>query len=86
MFLDSSQSKLVLNPSVAAKDSEVPGKDLDVKPSQEILQTEHGSIAGVSNEDRPNKRVETRNSSSHKPKVFLIRIFNDVLLYFTFYR
>lgn len=63
-----SQSKLVLNPSVAAKDSEVPGKDLDVKPSQEIPQTEHGSIAGASNEDRPNKRVETRNSSSHKPK------------------
>ena len=64
-----------------ARDQGAPGKDLNVKSSQEATHTDHGSIAGVSNDDRQNKRAETRNSSSHKPKVLFYLDF-DVSLKF----
>ena len=64
-----------------ARDQGAPGKDLNVKSSQEVTHTDHGSIAGVSNDDRQNKRAETRNSSSHKPKVLFYLDF-DVSLNF----
>ena len=68
MFLDYSQSKLALNPSLAAKDSGIPEKTLNAKTLQETLHIEQGSTS-VSNKGRQDKRQETRNASSHKLKV-----------------
>ena len=74
MFLNSSQSKLNLNPSLVAKESSSVEKDLNAKESHENVHSETEPTASVSNESRQDKRVETRNSGSHKVKVYIFKL------------
>ena len=63
-----------LNPALVAKESQSVEKDLNAKESHENVHTETEPTASVSNESRQDKRIETRNSGSHKVKVYIFKL------------
>ena len=73
MFFGSSRSRLGQNSSPALKNSESSGnvKNTNNAPSQDISHPGHGVTTGPLNQDRSDKHMEARNSSTQKIKVML---------------